>query len=275
MSKQLIPAQRRERIQEFLAEHKIAPSAELSTMLGVSEATVRRDLEWMENEGILYRTHGGAILSQHLQLEPEYQQRAARQVEEKRAIGRMAASLVEDGDIIFVNSGSTTTQLIRQIPPNKNITVVTNNLNAAQEIGETSLELMIIGGVYQPTSISVVGRFAINNLNQVYADKVFLGVDGITIRHGYTVPSNAEAEVMRLMAERTNGPKYVISDHTKWGTVSNFEVAQIDDINTLITDEKFSQIALDSMGKRNIQVLVAGKQIPESPLRTNSEPLRR
>ena len=133
MSKQLIPAQRRERIQDFLAEHKIAPIAELSMMLGVSEATVRRDLEWMEIDGILFRTHGGAILSQHLQYEPEYRQRAQKQVEEKRAIGRLAASLVEDGDIIFANSGSTTTQFIRQIQNNMNVTVVTNNLNAAIE----------------------------------------------------------------------------------------------------------------------------------------------
>lgn len=275
LSKQLIPAQRREWIQEFLAEHKIAPSAELSSMLGVSEATVRRDLEWMENEGILFRTHGGAILSQHLQQEPEYKQRAARQVEEKHAIGRLAASLVEEGNIIFANSGSTTTQLIRQIPANMNITVVTNNLNAAVETGETGLEIIIIGGEFQPTSISVAGRFAINNLNQIYADKTFLGVDGITIRHGYTVPSNAEAEVMRLMIERTNGPKFVVSDHTKWGTVSNFEVAQIDEIHTLITDDKFNEISIDSLKKKNLEVRIADKNTPESQNRMVNDTLRR
>ena len=259
MSKQLIPAQRRERIQDFLAEHNIAPITELSMILGVSEATVRRDLEWMENDGILFRTHGGAILSQHLRQEPAYRQRAQKQVEEKRAIGRMAAELVEDGDIVFANSGSTTTQFIQQIPTNINITIVTNNLNAAIELGESHLDLIIIGGEFQPTSISAAGRFAINNLNQIYADKVFLGVDGITIRHGYTVPSNAEAEVMRLMVERTKGSKYVISDHTKWGIVSNFEVAQIDEIHTLITDENFGKIAKDSLEKRHLEVLLASK----------------
>lgn len=273
MSKQLIPAQRRERIQEFLSEHKIAPNAELSTLLGVSEATVRRDLEWMENEGILYRTHGGAILSQELQLEPEYTQRAQKQVEEKRAIGKLAASLVEEGDIIFVNSGSTTTQLIRQIARKSNITVVTNNLTAALEIGESAIELILVGGVFQPTSISLAGRFAINNLSQVYADKVFLGVDGITIRHGYTVPSDAEAQVMRLMIDRTNGPKFVVSDHTKWGTVSNFEVAQINEVPYLITDENLGHIAIESLIKRGIQVLVADKLVHEnhSRLGNNSQ----
>lgn len=256
MSKQLIPAQRRERIQDYLTLHKIAPSSELSSLLGVSEATVRRDLEWMENEGILYRTHGGAILSQHLQFEPEYTQRAKRQVEEKRAIGGLAASLIDDGDIVFINSGTTTTNLIRQIRTNSNITVVTNNLTAALEIGESDLELIMIGGVFQPKSNSVAGRFAIDNLKQIYADKAFIGVDGITIRHGYTVPSNNEAEVIRLMAERTKGPINVLADHTKWGTVSNFEIAQINEIPLLITDEQLGQIATEALSKWNIQVLV-------------------
>lgn len=258
MSKQLIPAQRRERIQDYLTLHKIAPSSELSSLLGVSEATVRRDLEWMENEGILYRTHGGAILSQHLQLEPEYTQRAKRQVEEKRAIGGLAAAMIEDGDIVFVNSGTTTTHLIKQIRTNANITVVTNNLTAALELGETSLELLIVGGAFQPKSNSVAGRFAIDNLSQIYADKAFIGVDGITIKHGYTVPSNDEAEIIRLMIERTKGQINVISDHTKWGTVSNFEIAQIDEIPLLITDDQLGQIAAKALNKWNIQVIVPG-----------------
>ena len=260
LSKQLIPAQRRERIQEYLSEHRIAPNTDLSIMLGVSDATVRRDLEWMENEGILYRTHGGAILSQHLSSEPEYNQRAQTNIEEKKAIAHLAASQVAEGDTIFVNSGSTTTQFIRHLPTDLQITVVTNNLNAALEIGESDLNIIVLGGEYQPTSISVTGRFAISNLNQIYADKVFLGVDGITIHHGFTVPSNAEAELMKLMAERTYGPKYVLSDHTKWGTVSNFEIAQIDEIQYLITDEKFSKMGIESLLKHEIQVLIAVQQ---------------
>ena len=85
------------------------------TLLDTSEATVRRDLEWLEREGIVERTHGGAILSQRLTLEPEYLQRAQKHPEEKRLIGEMAASLIEDNDVVFINSGTTTTQVIRHI----------------------------------------------------------------------------------------------------------------------------------------------------------------
>ena len=135
MSKSLIPAQRRERIQEYLATHKIVRMDDLYSMLDTSEATVRRDLEWLEREGIVERTHGGAILSQRLTLEPEYLQRAQKHPEEKRLIGEMAASLIEDNDVVFINSGTTTTQVIRHIRGNAGITVFSNNVYAALETG--------------------------------------------------------------------------------------------------------------------------------------------
>ena len=97
MSKPLIPAQRRDRIHEYLAAHRIARTADLCALLEASEATVRRDLEWLEQEGILERTHGGAILSQRMPLEPGYQQRALTFPDEKRSIGALAASLIRTG----------------------------------------------------------------------------------------------------------------------------------------------------------------------------------
>ena len=104
MGKPLIPAQRRERIQEYLAVHQIARTIDLMNLLETSEATVRRDLEWMESEGILERTHGGAIINQRLTAEPEYLLRVQKNPEEKRNIGRLAGDLIEDGDIVFINS---------------------------------------------------------------------------------------------------------------------------------------------------------------------------
>lgn len=263
MSKQYIPAQRRERIQEYLTLHKIAPSSDLSELLGVSEATVRRDLEWLENEGVLYRTHGGAILSQHLQLEPEYTQRAKHKVSEKRAIGRAAAALIEDGDTVFINSGTTTTQMIRQIKTGMDITVITNNLIAALEVGEPGYELILVGGEFQPKSNSVAGRFAIENLSQIYADKAFIGVDGISLVQGCTVPSNAEAEVILLMLERTKGMTSILVDHSKWDLVSNFEVAKIDQIQRLITDSGLPQTARSSLGRYAIELLYADQDFDD------------
>ncbi len=257
MSKALIPAQRRERIQEYLALHKIARTVDLCNMLDASEATIRRDLEWLEQDGILERTHGGAILSQRMITEPEYRQRAQHHPEEKRRIGAAAAALIEDGDIVFINSGTTTTQVIHQIRSDSEITVFTNNVNAALEMGEPGFHHYLLGGEYQHRSKSMAGRFAIENLRQVYANKAIFGVDGISLKHGCTVPTNAEAEVVQQMIERTIGQIIVVADHSKWGVVSNFQIATIDEVDILVSDEALDQSALDSLKKHSIEGLIA------------------
>lgn len=257
MSKPLIPAQRRERIQEYLVTHKIVRMDDLCTLLDTSEATVRRDLEWLEREGIVERTHGGAILSQRLTLEPEYLQRAQKLPEEKRLIGELAASLIEDNDVVFINSGTTTTQVLRHIRGNAGITVFSNNVYAALEVGEAGFQYHLIGGEFQPHSNSVAGRFAIDNLHQVYADKVILGVDGVSLKHGCTVPSNAEAEVVRQMIERTRGEVIIVADHSKWGVVSNYQIATIDEIDKFITDDAIDTSATESLTAYSVESLIA------------------
>jgi DeoR/GlpR family transcriptional regulator of sugar metabolism len=258
MSKNLIPAQRRERIQEYLAIHRIVPSAELSLLLEVSEATIRRDLEWMENEGLLTRTHGGAILNERIQFEPEYNQRTQRHPDEKRLIGARAASLIEDGDIVFINSGTTATQVIRNIHSGADITVVTNNVSAALEAGQAGFELILLGGVFQPNSNSITGNLSIKNLSQVYANQAIIGVDGITVKHGFTVPTSAEADLIHMMLDRTQGLVTVVADHSKWGVVSNFEVARIEQVHRLVTDDGLNDIAREALEARSVEVLIAG-----------------
>lgn len=257
MSKALIPAQRRERIQEYLALHKIARTIDLCEMLDASEATVRRDLEWLEQDGILERTHGGAILSQRMITEPEYRQRAQHHPEEKRQIGALAASLIDEGDIVFINSGTTTTQVIQQIRGDAEITVFTNNVNAALEMGEPGFHHYLIGGEYQPRSKSLAGRFAMENLKQVYANKAIIGVDGISLKHGCTVPTNGEAEVVQQMIERTRGQIIVVIDHSKWGVVSNFQIATIDEIDILVTDDGLDKSAFESLASHSVESMIA------------------
>jgi len=257
MSKPLIPAQRREQIQKYLETHKIARTVDLYKMLETSEATVWRDLEWLEQKGIIERTHGGAILSQRITLEPEYQLRAKKHPEEKQLIGVLAATLIADGDIVFINSGTTTTQVIQKIRADADITIFTNNLHAALEIGEPGFHHFLIGGEFQPRSLSSAGRFAIENLKQVYANKTIIGVDGISLKHGCTVPANAEAEVVRLMIEHTKGEVIIVADHSKWGMVSNFQVASLDEIDKFITDEAIDASAIESLAAHSVESLIA------------------
>jgi DeoR family transcriptional regulator, fructose operon transcriptional repressor len=257
MGKPLIPAQRREKIQEYLGIHQIARTLDLMDVLETSEATVRRDLEWLEQKGILERTHGGAILNQRVIFDQEFQQRIQKLPDEKKIIGELAASLIEEGDIIFVNSGSTAAQVLKNIQPNPRITVYTNNMSVLTDIAEPGFKLHLIGGEFQSRSNSLAGRFALDNLGLVFANKAILGVDGISLKHGCTVPTNPEAEVVRRMIERTKGQVIVVADHSKWGAVSNFPVAEIDEVSKLVTDNGLSKQAKKEIWEYDVEVLVA------------------
>jgi DeoR/GlpR family transcriptional regulator of sugar metabolism len=237
------------------------PSSKLSELLDVSEATVRRDLEWLESEGVLERTHGGAVLSQRLRYEPEYMQRAEKSIEEKRAIGRVAAGLIADGDTVFINSGTTTTHLLHQIPPDANICVVTNNLQAVLEVGEVSYELIVLGGNVQSKSNSVTGKFALDNLNQVYANKTFVSVDGFSLKYGCTVPSSSESELDRAMLKRTKGELVLLADHTKWGIVSQYEIARLEEFNKMIIDDGLDPVVQEELSSLQNDLMIVEKSI--------------
>jgi DeoR family fructose operon transcriptional repressor len=257
MSKQLIPAERRKLIRDRVHAARVVSNPELCRLLNVSEATVRRDLEWLEKQGVLERSHGGASLSQRVKLEPGYAARALAHPEEKASIGAAAAALIEEGDTIFVNAGTTATQVIRNIPSGMKVTVVTNNLSAALEVHAEEIELILLGGTLYPRTNAVVGHFAADNLRRMNANKTFIGADGISLKYGYTVPSNPEAELVRLMIERTHGAVIVVADHSKWGVVSNFEVAQIDEVQMLVTDAQFGADARAELEARNVKVIVS------------------
>jgi DeoR family fructose operon transcriptional repressor len=130
-------------------------------------------------------------------------------------------------------------------------------MNAALELGEPGFNYYLIGGEYQPRSNSVAGRFATDNLKQVFANKAIIGVDGISLKHGCTVPSNPEAEVVRQMIERTVGQIIIVADHSKWGVVSNFQVAAIDEVDKLVADDKIDPSAVESLAAHNIECLLA------------------
>jgi DeoR/GlpR family transcriptional regulator of sugar metabolism len=267
VSKSLIPAQRRKQIQVFLEVNQVARSATLSEQLGVSEATIRRDLEWLEREGKLERTHGGAILTQRMPVEPEYARSAEAYPEEKRWIGRVAAALVEDGDTIFLNSGTTIAQVashLRLRTDLTNTTVITNSLTATLEMAGAGFEVILLGGQFRTRAHSTFGHFATGMLRHVTADKAFIGVDGLTLRYGCTTPASAEAEVAQVMIERTHGPVIIVADHSKWGVVSNFEIASLGQIHGWICDERLGLEAREDLEARSLRIWLAGPETAAS-----------
>lgn len=269
MVKSLIPAERHHRIQAMLEQRRVASIADLSDLLGVSEATIRRDLETLEARGLLERTHGGAILTRRLPTEPFYAQSAGVHPAEKRLIGAAAAALVGDGDTLFINSGTTTTEVMRHLAARSELTratIITTNISGALDLRHPGLEVHLLGGRFRPQSNAVVGEAALRSLQQVYADKCFLGVDGFSLRCGLTTPVLAEAEIARLMLTRTRGTVIVVADSSKWGVVSNYEIGAIDHARVLVSDEALPAEAAAGLAGRGLHVVRAAVDLEPAPL---------
>lgn len=256
MTEILVPNERRRRILEILFENQSVRVNELSLLLDVSEVTIRRDLESMEREGLLERCHGGATLNTHLNIEPLFSQKNMAFLEEKRRIGLLAASLVEPGETIFINSGTTTLQIFRYLG-GKNLQVITSNLGAITEGDVPGAEIVMLGGVYRAPSHSYVGAPALRSLKHYFASKCFIGVDGISIRHGVTTPSIEEAMVASTMIDKTHGKVILVADHSKFGVIASSLTCELDQIDIVITDAGIDigyKQDLESMG---IEVLIA------------------
>ena len=255
-----LPAERHQRIEALLLEGRAVRVSRLAELLGVSEVTVRRDLEELERRGVLERTHGGAIPAQRLRAEPAYLEAAARNPVQKRAIGELAASLADPGDTIFLNGGTTTLEVFRHIVDPR-IRIVTNHVGIAIEAAERPGETILAGGEYRAPSNSCVGSFAVEAIRKVFATRAFLGVEGISRRAGLTTPASREAEIARTMVEQTNGPVVVVADSSKFGTVADFAVAPIAEIAVLVTDAGIDDDLRDDLTRLGTEVMVADERV--------------
>jgi DeoR family transcriptional regulator, fructose operon transcriptional repressor len=275
MAKALIPAQRHRMIREYLEIHQIVRSSMLSELLGASEATIRRDLELLEKQGIVERAYGGAILTQRMPTEPAYANSVLAHTEEKRAIGEAAAQLIKDGDTIFVNSGTTTASLLHALRTHqelKDVTVISNNVTVTADGRDVGFEIILLGGSFRPRSNSTVGRFADEQLRNFCASRAFIGVDGISLKYGCTTPSSVEAEIAQRMIEQTRGPVIIIADHSKWGVVSNYTICPLDQVHTLVVDSGLAPDSRAELRAHSVEVVIAGTE--PGPNGHGSEPDR-
>ena len=257
---QPLPAERHARILEVLAARHAVRVSTLSELLGVSEVTVRRDLEELERKALLERTHGGAIPARRMRAEPAYGEAVERMPEQKRAIGRTAAALVQPGETVFLNGGTTTLEVFRALDV-PGITIVTNSVGMAAESAERDTDVILTGGEYRAPSNSCVGGFATDAIRKVFAARAFIGVEGVSRRAGLTSPVSAEADIARAMIDQTHGPVIVVADHTKLGTVADFAVAPITAADHFITDAGIDAEYHDDLTSEGLQVIIAGSSV--------------
>ena len=235
-SKQLqSQASRQKRIVELIQRDGHVRVLDLSKSLNVSEITIRRDLAMMEAKNLLERTHGGAISTKRIYKEVNYSNRSDQELENKDSIARAAAKMINEGDTVFINGGSTTYHIFRYINK-ENIKIITTNPGCLDQIANPDLELVLAGGLYHPQSNSFYGGLTNDILNQVNANKAIIGVHGISCLYGLTTPMQYAAETTGLMIKRTRGEVIVVADHRKIGLVSDYVTAPTNRITTLITD---------------------------------------
>ena len=208
--------------------------ADLKERFDVTEMTIRRDMEKLEQQGVLRRTFGGAI---HISKDIALRDRSTLHIEAKKEIGRKAASFIQPGESIYIDGGSTTLQIARYVKPGMSITVVTNALNVAFELMEREIPTMMVGGTIIHKTASLAGPLAAEALSRMAFDRVFLGATGVSMEHGFSNSNMYEAELKQLAISRASEVNIVI-DQSKFGVKSLVSFADFSKIHRLITDSK-------------------------------------
>jgi DeoR family transcriptional regulator of aga operon len=257
----MLKADRMAAILEHIAHAGSLDVAQLSTALAVSPATLRRDLEALQEQGLLVRTHGGAVPS-GVGLELPLRHRAARHQPQKRAIGRMAAALVPDGAVVGMTGGTTVTEVARALKNGADTTVVTNALNIAAELApRPRLKVVATGGVSRAQSYELVGPIAERTLGEFNIDVAVIGVDGITASRGLTTHDDVEASTNAAMI-RQSARVIVVADATKVGRVRLARICPLTDIDEVVTDADADPAELAEIRAAGVEVVVAPTPAP-------------
>lgn len=258
MNQAMFPKQRQAYIAERVKEKGSIRVDELSQLLDVSDITIRRDLADLEKKGVLERTHGGAVCTEQITVETAYSEKDRVNSEAKMAIGELAASLVNEGETVLINSGSTTLQVIKQLARRKGIKIITNNA-AALGLSDAAATIIFTGGTLRSSSHTFVGPFSSRTLSEINATKAIIGVDGLSLRAGLTSPVMEEAEITKTMLERVYGTVILAADYSKIGKVSSFRIAPVQDAQILITDISFNEDYRTELEAAGLKIMKAGR----------------
>lgn len=227
---------------------------DLSAALGISQITIRKDLDYLQSKGLLQRSHGGALPAQPGALfDPSLQEKEKSHHGEKERIAAAAVELVKEGQCVMLDSGTTTTAVAHALKKFSRLTVITNAVNIAADLTGTDFEVILTGGILRKNSFSLVGPLAEDMLAEMHADILFLGVDGFDMDIGLTTPNLLESRVNRAMvhgATRT----VAVCDSTKFDRRSLSRIVPTTSIQQVITDHGLSKEVMEHLQSLNIEV---------------------
>jgi len=253
----MLAQQRRTKILELLQEEGSARVSSLSKLFEVSEPTIRQDLKRLETEGYISREHGGAYLKTIPEQVRSLTLHHTENMDKKIRIGKKAAGFINDGDFIILDSGTTATEIAKNLENKKELKIITTSLNIALLLGaHYEFEVMLTGGEFKAPTLSLTGEKAADFFEQIYVNKLFLATGGLSIDKGLTYPGFNDLQVKKAMIEAAS-EVYLVADSTKIGKISFAALGPVELIQFLITDEDIDLKIKQRLESRNINVIVA------------------
>lgn len=253
----MLSEERRRKIVELVQRDGRVMVRELGRRFDTSLITIRKDLEHLHQKGLIHRAHGGALpVDAAARLDPTLHEKERLHRREKLRIALAAAKLIRPGQVIILDSGTTSTAVARAARHIENLTVITNAVNIAAELAGTGVDVILTGGTLRKNSFSLVGPIAEDSLRHVSADMLFLAVDGFDVRYGLTTPNQLEARVNRAMIESAK-TTIVVCDSSKFGKRSLSLIAPTSAVQHTITDRNIPSKDLRALRESGVRVIVA------------------
>ncbi|OAB40822.1 DeoR/GlpR family DNA-binding transcription regulator [Paenibacillus glacialis] len=237
----LLAKERQDLIMQYLIQDGKVKVIPLADELGVTTETIRRDLDFLESEGHLRRVHGGAVRSAYEYGEPTFEQRETINVEGKQRIGEIAASLIQDGEMIALDVGTTMIEMVKSIRGKKNITVLTNSLAVGVHLSEAlsrgrfTGKVIFLGGELNPEQNSITGPLCENMLQEFHLDKAFLSVGGVSLKTGITDYDINESHISKMFSNAAS-QTIVLADHSKIGVQAFSKIMPIHAVDIIVSD---------------------------------------
>lgn len=249
----MLPAERKRKIVELVSENDGCSVEELATHFGFSKATVRRDLSELEEDGMIERSHGGAVPVTTVGREQTYGQREVQNLEAKMAIAERAVEEILEGQVVFFDSGTSTMEVAKQAPKDGSYLSVTNSPVLALELGREDNEVKLTGGSFRDRTRALVGPSAEDFMDRMNFDLLFLGTNAIDVEAGLTTPNEDEARVKERMVDHAERV-VLVADETKFGERSFVQFADLEDVDLLVTDASLDVETRDAFQSADVYV---------------------
>lgn len=251
----MLAIERRRKIISLLEERNSVLVPELSKLFNVTEETVRRDLEKLEKEGLLKRTHGGAVIGESKSSDTPLKIREVTNIEGKKAIGIKVAEYIEDGDTIMLDSSTTALQVAQRIKNKRKVTVITNSIKVVTELADArDCKVISTGGNLREDSVSFVGHLAERSIKNFNVDMAVISCKGIDMNKGISDSNEMEAEIKKAMVSASE-KAFLVVDFTKFNKVSLIKILKFEDIDAIFTDRKLTEEWEQFLSNKNVKLV--------------------